>query len=110
MMTGQSLEQSIVTRFFDGAGQIEKRFVKRNSLRHFVVGGSLTRQIVEFLLADFPKFKRGNARNEAGNRRSKSCVQCVRKMSHAYRELDDLIKSASAENHSLALAPLSCQF
>jgi hypothetical protein len=45
------------------------------------------------LLADFPKFERGNSRNEAGELGNKSTIERVLELGPSYRELDELVKS-----------------
>jgi hypothetical protein len=46
------------------------------------------------LLAEFPAFERGNARNEAGEPGGKSTVERIRELGPAYAQLDDFIRGS----------------
>lgn len=72
---------------------IAARFARREPFRHVVIEDFFTTEYANKLLDDFPDFDRGNARNEAGELGNKSTVERVRDLGHAYRDLDELIRS-----------------
>jgi 2-oxoglutarate-Fe(II)-dependent oxygenase superfamily protein len=69
------------------------RFRERDPFRHIVIDDFLTAYFCAQLLAEFPPFERGNARNEAGDFGGKSTVEKIRRLGPAYAKLDDLIQS-----------------
>jgi hypothetical protein len=69
------------------------RFARREPFRHVVIDDFLAGPFAARLLAEFPAFERGNARNEAGELGSKSTVERIRDLGASYTELDDLIQS-----------------
>ncbi|HOX70271.1 MAG: 2OG-Fe(II) oxygenase [Dokdonella sp.] len=76
------------------SAEIAERFARREPFRHVVIEDFFSADYAHRLLADFPSFERGNARNEAGELGNKSTVERVRDLSTAYRDLDELIKSS----------------
>ncbi len=73
---------------------IAARFARREPFRHVVIEDFFSTDYARHLLADFPSFERGNARNEAGELGKKSTVERIRKLGASYRDLDELIKSS----------------
>ena len=68
-------------------------FAQAEPFRHLVVDDFLAADYAADLLAQFPPFERGNARNEAGELGGKSTVERVRELGAPYAALDDLIQS-----------------
>lgn len=85
-----SLVNSAVVR---AAAKIAERFAPRKPFRHVVIDDFFSADYARRLLAEFPDFERGNARNEAGDLGNKSTVERIRELGAPYRELDDLIQS-----------------
>lgn len=73
--------------------EIAARFARREPFRHVVIDDFLAAPFANRLIAEFPPFERGNARNEAGELGSKSTVERIRELGSSYSELDDLIQS-----------------
>ncbi len=76
-----------------GTRQIAERFALREPFRHVVIDDFFSADYANRLLAEFPDFDRGNARNEAGHLGNKSTVERIRELGAPYRDLDDLIQS-----------------
>jgi len=74
---------------------IASRFGGGKPFRHVVIDDFLKTEFVQALLAQFPAFERGNARNEAGELGRKSVVERIRALGPAYAQLDDLIQTPS---------------
>ncbi len=68
-------------------------FAGRDPFRHVVIDDFLADAFAARLLAEFPAFERGNARNEAGELGQKSTVERIRDLGAAYTELDALVQS-----------------
>ncbi|NCT67523.1 MAG: 2OG-Fe(II) oxygenase [Rhodanobacteraceae bacterium] len=68
-------------------------FARREPFRHVVIDDFFAADYAAQLLADFPPFERGNARNEAGELGGKSTVERIRELGAPYAALDDLIQS-----------------
>ncbi|WP_395683437.1 2OG-Fe(II) oxygenase [Dokdonella sp.] len=68
-------------------------FAKREPFRHVVIDDFLAPDYAAALLAAFPPFERGNARNEAGDLGGKSTIERIRGLGAPYAALDDLIQS-----------------
>lgn len=88
-----SLESAIHPQVQQQLSEHARRFAARDPYRHVVIDGFLAPEFAQRLLAEFPPFERGNARNEAGELGSKSTVEQIRSLGSAYSELDDLIQS-----------------
>src|SRR4029079_2265767 len=69
------------------------RFRQRDPFRHVVIDGFFAAQTCNALLAEFPPFERGNARNEAGEIGNKSTVEKIRRLGPTYAALDDLLQT-----------------
>lgn len=69
------------------------RFRPREPFRHLVVDDFFARDFANRILAEFPPFDHGNARNEAGEIGNKSTVEKIRALGAAYGALDDLVQS-----------------
>ncbi|MEO7936683.1 MAG: 2OG-Fe(II) oxygenase [Dokdonella sp.] len=87
------LETLLNSQVLERSADIAKRFAQREPFRHVVIEDFFSAEYADRLLADFPSFERGNARNEAGELGNKSTVERVRELSPSYRDLDELIKS-----------------
>ncbi len=68
------------------------RFERRDPFRHLVLDDFFPAEFAAELLAQFPAFERGNARNEDGAIGGKSVVERIRELGPAYAALDDLVK------------------
>jgi hypothetical protein len=68
-------------------------FQRREPFRHVVIDDFFELATVQRLLAEFPPFERGNARNEAGEIGNKSTVEKIRALGASYAELDDVVQS-----------------
>ncbi len=68
-------------------------FRRRNPFRHVVIENFFESNYANDLLAEFPAFEQGNARNEAGELAGKAVVERIRELGPAYRALDDLVQS-----------------
>ena len=68
-------------------------FHPREPFRHIVIDDFFTSDYAAQILAQFPPFERGNARNEAGELGNKSTVEKIRGLGTAYSALDDLVQS-----------------
>jgi hypothetical protein len=75
------------------ADRLAARFRERDPFRHVVIDDFLTADYCARLLAEFPPFERGNARNEAGELGAKSTVEKIRELGPTYATLDDLIQT-----------------
>jgi 2OG-Fe(II) oxygenase superfamily len=73
--------------------QLAAEFRNAQPFRHIVIENFLAPDACAALLADFPAFERGNARNEAGELGSKSTVERIRQLGHSYSALDDAIQT-----------------
>ena len=70
-----------------------ERFARDEPFRHVVIDRFFDDKFVADLLADFPPFERGNARNEAGEPGGKSTVEHIRGLGPSYKVLDEVIQS-----------------
>jgi hypothetical protein len=75
------------------ASELAARFQRRDPFRHVVIDEFLDKEACTRLLAEFPPFETGNARNEAGELGNKSTVEKIRGLGNAYAALDDLIQT-----------------
>ena len=75
------------------ADAIARRFATAEPFRHVVIDDFLEPSYAARLLAEFPPFERGNARNEAGEIGNKSVVEKIRELGPAYAALDDAIQT-----------------
>ncbi|MGH8123515.1 MAG: 2OG-Fe(II) oxygenase, partial [Rudaea sp.] len=73
--------------------RLATRFRVRDPFRHVVIDDFFTPEYCAQLLAQFPPFERGNARNEAGELGNKSTIEKIRDLGPAYAALDDLVQS-----------------
>lgn len=79
--------------------EIAARFRPRAPFRHVVIDQFLDAGFADRLLAEFPSFERGNARNEAGELGNKSTVERVDELGTAYKQLDELVRSEAFLKH-----------
>jgi hypothetical protein len=75
------------------ADRLAGEFRKREPFRHVVIEQFFTPEYCAQLLAQFPPFERGNARNEAGELANKSTIEKIRGLGRAFSALDDLLQS-----------------
>lgn len=87
------LESLVNHEILARSGDIAARFAPREPFRHVSIDQFLEPGFADRLLAEFPSFERGNARNEAGELGNKSTVERVQELGTAYKELDELVKS-----------------
>ena len=78
----------------DQADQLATRFGERDPFRHVVIDNFFAPDYCAQLLAQFPAFERGNARNEDGGIGNKSTIEKIRRLGPAFAALDDLVQSA----------------
>ena len=77
----------------DAGASLAPRFATARPFRHLVIDGFFAPEVAERLLASFPPFERGNARNEAGELGNKSTVERIRELGPDWAALDDLVQS-----------------
>jgi hypothetical protein len=82
-------------RLQDEADRLAARFRDARPFRHIVIDDFFSAETCARLLAEFPPFERGNARNEAGELGGKSTVEKIRELGSAYAQLDDLIQTSA---------------
>lgn len=92
-MNTLDLDRFIGSRVLAQADRHAAAFAQAKPFRHVVIDDFLSPDYAARLLADFPPFERGNARNEAGELGGKSTVERVRELGAPYAALDDLIQS-----------------
>jgi hypothetical protein len=88
-----TVELLIDSRVREQTSELAAKFARREPFRHVVIDDFLSAPFAQRLLAEFPAFERGNARNEAGELGSKSTVERIRELGSAYSELDSLIQT-----------------
>jgi hypothetical protein len=69
------------------------RFQQRDPFRYVVIDDFFSAEYCSELLAQFPAFGSGNARNEAGELGNKSTVKKIRGIGPAYAALDDALRT-----------------
>ena len=77
----------------DQAAGLAARFAGRDPFRHVVIDDFFAPDYCAQLLAQFPPFESGNARNEAGELGNKSTIEKIRGLGPAYAALDDLLQT-----------------
>ncbi|HET7064870.1 MAG TPA: 2OG-Fe(II) oxygenase [Rudaea sp.] len=77
----------------DQADSLAARFRERDPFRHVVIDDFFAPDYCAQLLAQFPAFERGNARNEDGGLGNKSTIEKIRGLGPAFGALDDLVQS-----------------
>lgn len=92
-MKSQRLPDLIDASVLASTDGLAREFARRDPFRHVVIEGFFDAGYAERLLATFPAFERGNARNEAGELGGKSTVENLRALGPAYAALDDLARS-----------------
>jgi hypothetical protein len=92
-MKAPALNDCIATHVIDEVQRHATAFAQRDPFRHAVIDDFLRADYAARLLAEFPPFERGNARNEAGELGNKSTVERIRGLGASYAALDDLIRS-----------------
>jgi hypothetical protein len=75
------------------AETLAAQFQRRDPFRHVVIDDFFDAATCARLLAEFPPFESGNARNEAGQLGNKSTVERIRGLGASYAALDDLIQT-----------------
>ncbi len=73
--------------------QINQQFVNNQPFKHVVIENFFTSEFCQQLLDDFPDFDEELATNEDGVVGKKAVHEHVSKISDAYKNLDDLVKS-----------------
>lgn len=92
-MSAPDLSRFIDSRVLAEPDRHAAAFAQAEPFRHLVLDDFLDAGYAAALLAEFPPFERGNARNEAGELGGKSTVERVRELGAPYAALDDLIQS-----------------
>lgn len=72
---------------------LARSFAQGDPFRHVVIDGFFAEEFLSRLLAEFPPFESGNARNEAGELGQKSTVERIRGLGSAFAQLDDQIQT-----------------
>lgn len=85
----------LATDFDSRLPRLATAFQARDPFRHVVIENFFDAQSASALLAQFPPFERGNARNEDGEIGNKSTVERIRELGPAYAALDDLVQSSA---------------
>jgi hypothetical protein len=75
------------------AARHAEAFARREPFRHVVIEDFFAADYARELLATFPAFERGNARNEVGDTGGKSTVERIRRLGPAWATLDELVRS-----------------
>jgi hypothetical protein len=75
------------------ADELAARFRERDPFRHVVIDEFFAPAYCAQLLAQFPAFERGNARNENGEIGNKSTIERIRGLGPAFSALDELVQS-----------------
>jgi hypothetical protein len=73
--------------------ELAARFQQRDPFRYVVIDDFFSAEYCSELLAQFPAFGSGNARNEAGELGNKSTVKKIRGIGPAYAALDDALRT-----------------
>jgi hypothetical protein len=76
------------------ADELAARFREREPFRHVVIDDFFSPAYCAQLLAQFPAFERGKARNENGGVGNKSTIERIRGLGPAFSALDDLVQSS----------------
>lgn len=92
-MNSTPLEHLVDPRVITGVERHAAAFARRDPFRHVVIEDFFTGDYATALLAQFPAFERGNARNEAGELGNKSTVERIRGLGEPWAALDDLVRS-----------------
>jgi hypothetical protein len=92
-MTNSTLLHRIDARVVAAADRHAAAFARREPFRHVVIDGFLDADYAAALLAQFPPFEHGNARNEAGELGGKSTIERIRGLGAPYAQLDDMVQS-----------------
>ncbi|MCP5476843.1 MAG: 2OG-Fe(II) oxygenase [Rhodanobacteraceae bacterium] len=72
---------------------LAQAFARREPFRHVLIDDFFAEDFLARVLAEFPDFDQGNARNEAGELGHKSTVEGIRELGPAFAELDQQIQS-----------------
>ena len=92
-MDPSALARCIDARVLAATDAHAAAFARRDPFRHVVIDDFLAAGYAAQLLAAFPPFEQGNARNEAGELAGKSTVERIRALGAPYAALDDLVRS-----------------
>lgn len=92
-MDAPALADCIAPRTLADTERHAAAFARREPFRHVVIDDFLRPDYAAALLAAFPPFERGNARNEAGELGGKSTIERIRGLGPQYATLDDLIRT-----------------
>lgn len=92
-MNAPVLDDCIAPRTLADVERHASAFARREPFRHVVIDGFLAPGYASALLATFPPFERGNARNEAGELAGKSTIERIRALGAPYATLDELIQT-----------------
>src|SRR6478736_9418560 len=76
------------------ADELAARFREREPFRHVVIDDFFSPAYCAQLLAQFPAFERGKARNENGGVGNKSTIERIRGLGPAFSALDNLVQSS----------------
>ena len=92
-MTSTDLPGLLSASTLAGVDRSAAAFARREPFRHVVIDDFLDAGFAAQLLAQFPAFEQGNARNEAGELGGKSTIERIRALGAAYEQLDDIVRT-----------------
>jgi hypothetical protein len=92
-MNAPALADCIAPRTLADTERHAAAFARREPFRHVVIDNFLAPDYAAALLAAFPPFERGNARNEVGELAGKSTIERIRALGAPYATLDELIQT-----------------
>ena len=101
------MQDLIDPRVIDSAAGLAARFARREPFRHVVIDGFFRDDYARALLATFPAFESGNARNEAGELGGKSVVEKIRALGGEWAALDDAIQAPRVSSTWSRASPAS---
>ena len=78
----------------DAPAALQPRFDGARPFRHLVLDGFLDPPFADALLASFPPFERGDARNEDGALGNKSTVERITELGPSWQALDAMVRGA----------------
>jgi len=78
----------------DHVDDLQRQFAAAQPFRHVVVDQFLDAQFCGDLIAQFPPFAAGDARNERGEEAGKSVINAIARLGPAFRQFDRLMRDA----------------
>ena len=91
---GSALRSAIQDHVVDKREILRHEFQNADPFPHLVLDNFFSEGVCKQLVAEFPAFERGNARNEQGGLGKKAVFEAVRDLGPAFTRIDDLVKSS----------------